>query len=217
MQFGVSFDEGYSVGLFLDQRDNRRRLLVNHIAAGFPIFESAPEGAQVLNTFSYTCAFSVCAAKAGANTTSLDLSKKYLQWGQRNFQLNQISPAEHDFIYGDVFDWMKRLAKKKRLFDLVILDPPTFSRSKEHGVFQVEKDYPGLVKLALPLLRKDGVLFASTNFAGVKAEVFVERLTEAIRSGGRTILKQHYAPQPPDFPISKAEPAYLKTVWMRLG
>ena len=117
----LSFAEGYSVGLFLDQRDNRRRLLTGHVAAGFPLLHSAnrqPATRGILNTFAYTCGFSVCAAKAGARTTSLDLSKKSLEWGKRNFALNQLDPAGHDFIYGDVFDWLRRLAKKQRLFDV---------------------------------------------------------------------------------------------------
>src|ERR1700722_7436295 len=129
----LSFTEGYSVGLFLDQRDNRRRFLTNHVAADFPLFPNGAAGAEVLNTFAYTCGFSVCAAKAGARTTSLDLSKKYLDWGKRNFALNGLDPAAHDFIYGDTFDWLRRLAKKGRAFDPVVLDPPTFSQSKEPG------------------------------------------------------------------------------------
>ena len=103
-----------------------------------------------MNCFAYTCGFSVCAAKAGARTTSLDLSKKYLEWGKRNFALNGLDPAAHDFIYGDTFDWLRRLAKKGRAFDAVVLDPPTFSQSKEHGTFRAEKDYGKLVTAALP-------------------------------------------------------------------
>ncbi len=96
LQFELSFSEGYSAGLFLDQRDNRRRLLTTHIAASFPLFltESVTRKSEILNTFAYTCGFSVCAAKAGARTTSLDLSKKYLDWGQHNFALNQFDPAK---------------------------------------------------------------------------------------------------------------------------
>src|SRR5207245_1705193 len=148
LQFGLSFAEGYSVGLFLDQRDNRRRLLVNHIAAHFPLFQNSASGAEVLNTFAYTCGFSVCAAKAGARTTSIDLSKKYLEWGKRNFSANQIDPAQHEFLYGDVFDWLRRFVKKQRRFDVIVLDPPSFSRSKEKGPFQSEKDYAILVLAA---------------------------------------------------------------------
>ena len=278
LHFELSFAEGYSVGLFLDQRDNRRRLLTGHLAAGFPLFPCSPQlqgcdkltgpravparsaqehagvlekpgrpgaaqaaasrddsrsarelaGAlpqsaighrplEILNTFAYTCGFSVCAAKAGARTTSLDLSKKCLDWGKRNFALNQLDPGGHDFIYGDAFDWLRRLAKKQQLYDVVLLDPPTFSQSKESGVFRADRDYDRLITAALPLLRTSGVLFASTNAADWPPQEFLATVARAVHGANRQILQQHYVPQPPDFPISRAEPAYLKTVWLRVG
>ena len=244
VQFELRFGEGYSVGLFLDQRDNRRRLLTGHVGAGFPLLPCSPESPiansqspiragfalaqglpespiascqlQILNTFAYACGFSVCAAKAGARMTSVDLSKKWLDWGKRNFTLNSLDPAGHDFLYGDALDWLRRLGKKQRRFDVVLLDPPTFSRSKESGVFRAEKDFGQLVTAALPLLKSGGVLFASTNTAEWTAEEFLASVAEAIRAANRKLLQQHYVPQPPDFPISRAEPAYLKTVWLRV-
>jgi 23S rRNA (cytosine1962-C5)-methyltransferase len=212
LQFELSFTEGCSVGLFLDQRDNRRRLMARHVAAEFELSSHA----EVLNTFAYTCGFSVCAANGGARTTSLDLSKKYLEWGKRNFELNGFDPGKHDFIYGDVFDWLRRLAKKQRKFDVVLLDPPTFSQSKESGVFRAEKDYGKLVAQALPLLKQHGILFASTNAADWAPEDFLKTVESAARSSKRNILQRQYFPQPPDFPLSRAEPAYLKTVWVRI-
>jgi 23S rRNA (cytosine1962-C5)-methyltransferase len=220
VQFELSFNEGYSMGLFLDQRDNRRRFLTGHIAADFPMFDSKHETrnpkAEILNCFAYTCGFSACAAKAGAQVTSLDLSKKYLEWGRRNFSLNGLDPSGHDFIFGDAFDWLRRLAKKERKFDVIVLDPPTFSQSKERGAFRVEKDFGKLVTAALPLLRSGGVLFGSTNASGWPPESFLGSVEKAIASVRRKILRRHYVPQPPDFPISRNEPAYLKTVWMRV-
>ena len=214
IRYELSFREGYSVGLFLDQRDNRRRFLTGHIAANFPHLPTA--NSQLLNCFAYTCGFSVAAAKAGARTTSLDLSKKYLEWGKRNFALNGLDPAAHDFIYGDTFDWLRRLAKKSRAFDAVVLDPPTFSKSKEHGTFRAEKDYGQLVATALPVLKPGGVLLASTNAADWPPEEFLATVETEVRSAQRKILHRHYIPQPPDFPISRAEPAYLKTVWLKI-
>ena len=215
VRFELGFNEGYSTGLFLDQRDNRRRFLTNHVAADFP--QPSTLNSQLLNCFAYTCGFSVCAARAGAKTTSLDLSKKYLAWGRRNFTLNGLDPAAHDFIYGDAFDWLRRLAKKGRAFDAVALDPPTFSQSKEHGVFRAEKDFGKLVAAALPLVKPGGVLFASTNATDWPPEKFLADVEKAIHSSRRKILQRHHVPQPPDFPISRAEPAYLKTVWLRIG
>jgi len=216
VRFELGFNEGYSVGLFLDQRDNRRRFLTGHIATDFDFGPWTPDFG-LLNCFAYTCGFSVCAALAGAKTTSLDLSKKYLEWGRRNFALNGLDPAAHDFIYGDAFDWLRRLAKKGRTFDCVVLDPPTFSQSKEHGAFRVEKDWGRLMTAALPLIKPGGVLLASTNAADWPPEIFLVDTERAIHEARRKILQLHYFPQPPDFPISRAEPAYLKTVWLRIG
>ena len=206
---GVRFEadviRGQKTGFFLDQRENRREV------------ETLAAGRRVLNAFSFSGGFSVYAARGGAKSvTDLDISAHALESAKRNFALNGLDPAAHDFIYGDTFDWLKRLARKQRLFDVVILDPPTFSQSKEGGVFRAEKDYGRLVRAALPVLRPGGVLFASTNAAEWKPEDFLADVERAILAAGRKIVQRHYVPQPPDFPVSRAEPAYLKTVWMRV-
>jgi 23S rRNA (cytosine1962-C5)-methyltransferase len=217
LRFEARFGEGGSVGLFPDQRDNRRRLLVNHVAAGFPVRPGGLAGAAVLNVFAYTCGFSVAAAAAGAVTTSLDLSRKHLDWGRRNFTASGLDPAAHDFIYGDAFDWLRRLARKGRRFDAVLLDPPTFSQSREHGVFRAATDYGGLVGAALPVLAPDGVLLASTNAATLAPEAFLAQVDAAVHAAGRRVTARHFAPQPPDFPVTRDEPAHLKTVWLRVA
>jgi 23S rRNA (cytosine1962-C5)-methyltransferase len=176
LEFEVGFEEGCSVGLFLDQRDNRRRVLTGYAAA--PGLGLGGLG-EVLNVFAYTCGFSVCAARSGARTTSIDLSNRYLEWGRRNFRVNGLDPDGHEFLCGDAFGWLRRLARKRRRFDLILLDPPTFSQSRESGPFVAE--------------------------------------TGAIEAARRPVLERHYAPQPPDFPVTRAEPAYLKTLWLRLG
>jgi len=216
LEFEISFTEGYSTGLFLDQRDNRRRLLTGYVAPGFSLFQPLSRP-TLLNTFAYTCAFSVCAAKAGLRTTSLDLSKKYIESGKRNFALNHIATDSHGFICGDVFDWLRRFRKKGLTFDIILLDPPTFSRSKSSGVFRVEQDYGKLLELALPLVKSGGVLFASANAADWPAEEFMERMKAEVRLAARRITQLQFVPQPSDFPISRAEPGYLKTVWMRIN
>ncbi len=219
VRFELSFRAGAAVGLFLDQRDNRRRLLSGHVAAGFELWNPAEEAARIelLNTFAYTCGFSVCAALAGARTTSLDLSRRWLDWGRRNFALNGLDAAAHDFVQGDVFDRLKWLAKRQRQFHVVLLDPPTFSRSKISGVFRAEADFARLVTAALTVLRPGGVLFASTNAAGWAPAAFLHTVRRAVAGSGRRILQEHYAPQPPDFPVHRAEPAHLKTLWLRVA
>lgn len=216
VRYALRLGEGYSVGLFLDQRDNRRRFLTGHVAGGFELFPGGARGAEVLNTFAYTCGFSVCAALGGARATSLDLSRKYLDWGRRNFELNGLKPHEHEFIHGDAMDWMRRLGRKGRRFDAVVLDPPTFSQSKRSGVFKAYRNYGALVEAALPLLKSGGVMLAATNAAELKPERFLGMARDAVQSGNRRILREHYVPQPPDFPVAREEPAHLKTVWLRV-
>ena len=215
--YEISFREGYSVGLFLDQRENRRRLLRNHVGPGFAVFPNAPQPPTVLNAFAYTCGFSVCAALAGARVSSIDLSRRYLDWGKRNFQHNGLDPAAHHFVAGDVFDWMRRWQRQRRRFSLVILDPPTFSRSKVSGVFQAEKNYPALAQAAAELVESAGVLFCSCNAARLTPAEWMEQVHQGVRQARRRIIQQRYVPQPIDFPISAGEPAYLKTVWLQLG
>ena len=217
LRYRLSFEEGYSVGLFLDQRDNRRRLLANWIGPGFPVRAGGMAGATVLNVFAYTCGFSVAAGAAGAVTTSLDLSRKYLDWGRRNFEANGIDPAGHDFIYGDAFEWMRRLAKKGHRYDVVMLDPPTFSQSKERGVFRAEADYAELVAHGARLVAPGGVLFASTNAARLEPERWLAQVREGLGGAGTSAKMELFVPQPPDFPTCREEPGYLKTVWVRVG
>ena len=102
------------------------------------------------------------------------------------------------------------------MFDGILLDPPTFSQSKFSGIFRADKDYGKLIQAALPLLRPEGVLFCSTNTADWAPQDFLKVLSQTIAASGRRITAQHYVPQPPDFPVSRQEPAYLKTAWLRV-
>jgi 23S rRNA (cytosine1962-C5)-methyltransferase len=215
LRYELSFGEGYSAGIFLDQRDNRRRLLTGYAGPALSL-EKRGTPPAVLNLFAYTCAFSVCAAEAGAVTTSVDLSAKYLNWGKRNFALNGLDPSAHEFFVADAFDMLRRFGKKSREFDLVLLDPPTFSQSKVSGVFRAEADYGKLVKAAAPLVRAEGILFASTNAAKWSPERFVEVVLGACKEAGRRVSLSLFFPQPLDFRISAEEPGYLKTLWVKL-
>lgn len=148
--FEIDFTAGYSQGFFIDQRENRRKL-----------FENRPR--KLLNCFAYTCAFSVTAALQGASTLSVDLSKRSLEWGKRNFALNHIDSGNHRFIADDVFKVLPRLEKRGERFDTIILDPPTFSRSPQTGAFRVEKDFPKLIDLAVACAEKKARILLSTN------------------------------------------------------
>ncbi len=202
LKFDIRFQEGSSPGLFLDQRENRRHLLGMNLT-----------GQSVLNCFAYTCAFSVAAARAGAIVTSLDLSVRYLDWGRDNFRWNGIDPARHDFIYGDVLDWLKRFGKRGRQWDMILLDPPTFSTTKTGRVFRAGRDFGQLVELALPLIRPGGWLFCSTNQHTVSALDFAAMIKRNDRVSGEMVFRT----QPVDFRACAEQPAYLKTVWARVS
>ena len=195
LNFEISFQSGYSQGIFLDQRDNRaevRRLL--------------RPGQRVLNTFAYTGGFSIAAAAAGAETTTLDLSQPYLDWAKRNFGHNGLDPAAHHFCKGDTFQWLQRFAKQGRKFDAVILDPPTFSRAETGKVFRVERDFTALAALALAVLAPDGWLLCCTNFRNLSPGDFERQLLAA----SRKLLHTRHSPMPADF----TGEAYLKSVWV---
>jgi len=98
-RFEVRLYDGHSTGLFLDHRDHRRAL-------------SQRRPPRVLNLFAYTCAFAVPLATAGARVTNVDVSARYLEWGKRNFRLNDLDPDKHEFLYGDALNWLGRLARK---------------------------------------------------------------------------------------------------------
>jgi len=206
LTFLINFGEGLGSGIFLDQRENRRRFL------GMPL-----TGKTVLNTFAYTCGFSVAAAKAGAVTTSVDLSKNYLEWGKNNFCANGLDPAGHEFIFGDVFEWLKRFAKREQLWDVVILDPPTFSTTKKGRVFQAARDYEELAALAMPMVAKGGWLLCSTNQRTLEAEAFEKSIRTAAQRCGRVMESLEFETLPFDFRVAPKERAYLKTFWARLA
>jgi len=196
MQFEISFQTGYSQGLFLDQRDNRRRIRAR-----------ARPGATVLNTFAYTGAFSVAAALGGATTTTLDLSQPYLDWARRNFAHNGLDPAAHYFCKGDTFHWLRRFAKQGRRFDAVILDPPTFSRDDRGRTFRVESDYGELAALALACLAPGGTLLCCSNCRTLPHSA----LERQIRTASARPLDIESVPMPPDFPGEN----YLKSFFVR--
>src|ERR1700731_1686649 len=142
LKYKMDFGGGYSAGLFIDQRENRR-------------YVRRTEPKRLLNCFAYTCSFSVAAASVGAQTVSIDLSKRSLERGRENFGLNSLPTGEHRFISDDVLSVLPRLARKGEKFDMIILDPPTFSRSHRGRTFHVESDFEDLLAQALELTARD--------------------------------------------------------------
>lgn len=195
LRYEISFHSGYSQGIFLDQRDNRAELR-----------SRMGSGLRLLNTFAYTGAFSVAAAAAGAETTTLDLSQPYLDWARRNFLLNGIDPATQHFCKGDTFHWLRRFAKQGRRFDGIVLDPPTFSRDESGRVFRVESDFGELAALAAAVLAPGGFLLCCTNCRKLPPAAFERQVLGAV---GRRMRARH-APMPEDF----TGMPYLKSLWL---
>jgi 23S rRNA (cytosine1962-C5)-methyltransferase len=193
--YEVSFQSGYSQGIFLDQRDNRAE-----------IRNLMRPGLRLLNTFAYTGAFSVAAALAGAETTTLDLSQPYLDWAKRNFSHNRLDPAAHHFCKGDAFHWLKRFARQGRKFDAIVLDPPTFSRDEKGKIFRVEENFGELAALAGKILAPGGWILCCTNFRRITSWEFERHLLSSLPRP----LTARQSPMPSDF----TDEPYLKSVWL---
>jgi 23S rRNA G2069 N7-methylase RlmK/C1962 C5-methylase RlmI len=155
LRFRVNLSDYVDTGLFLDHRDSR--LFVRQAAPGM----------RVLNLFCYTGAFTVNAAAGGAaETVSVDLSNTYLGWAEENMALNGFDVGPHRILRADALDWIRQAPSEGwGPFDLIIVDPPTFSNSsKMEGTFDVQRDHPELLKGALRLLSSAGAIFFSTNY-----------------------------------------------------
>lgn len=196
VRFEISFQSGYSQGIFLDQRDNRAE-----------VRRRSSTGTRLLNAFAYTGAFSVAAAMAGAETTTLDLSQPYLDWARRNFALNGMDPAAHHFCKGDTFHWLRRFAKQGRRFDGIVLDPPTFSRDEKGRVFRVEENFGELAALAADVLAPGGWMLCCTNFRRMSPGSFERQLLDRLPRG----MRASHAGMPADF----TDAPYLKSVWLQ--
>lgn len=198
LKFGIDFGVGFSVGLFPDQRENRS--FVRQIA---------PK--RLLNCFAYTCSFSVSAAYVGATTLNIDLSKKSLTRGHENFVLNSLPPMGHRFIVDDVMAVLPRLAGKGEKFDVIILDPPTFSRSPRGKTFHVEDDFEKLLVDSLELTERNSHVLVSTNCSTLREhglEVMARYALKASRRAG-TLRR---SPALPDFPPGTG----ASSIWLTL-
>ncbi|HVC29594.1 MAG TPA: bifunctional 23S rRNA (guanine(2069)-N(7))-methyltransferase RlmK/23S rRNA (guanine(2445)-N(2))-methyltransferase RlmL, partial [Steroidobacteraceae bacterium] len=155
LRFLVNFEDYLDTGLFLDHRITRTRL------------RDAAAGRRFLNLFAYTGTATVYAAAGGAAaTTSVDLSRTYLDWAQRNLELNAalFGTRAHEFIQADCMEWLRDGARARERYGLIFLDPPTFSNSKRmQGVLDIERDHPALIEACVRLLAPGGLLVFSTN------------------------------------------------------
>jgi 23S rRNA (cytosine1962-C5)-methyltransferase len=206
VNFAIYLDDGAMVGVFLDQRDVRRTIL-----------EKYAKGKTVLNTFSYTGAFSVFAALGGAKkTTSVDLANRSRPKTQEQFSINDIDTESQDIIVEDVFNYFKYAVRKKFSFDLVVLDPPSFARSKKH-TFSASKDYVKLLKEAIQITSKGGVIVASTNASNFDMKRFKDFISKAFKElNGKYSIEETFS-LPKDFRVNEKfkEGNYLKVLFIR--
>lgn len=157
LEYGVKFKvnllDYLDTGLFLDHRETRR------------FVASIANGKRLLNLFAYTCSFSVHAALAGASfTKSVDMSNTYTKWGEDNFRLNSIPLKNHPIVRADYARFLEEEIASETLYDIIVIDPPTISRSKKMDrMFDIQIDYIGLIDQALQLLSEGGIIIFSTN------------------------------------------------------
>ncbi len=203
LENGLSFlirpAQGLSVGLYLDMRDTRVWL------------REEVRGRTVLNLFAYTCAFGVVAAAGGAKRAlNIDASRRVLEWGEENARLNGQPVDRYDYVAGDVFDWLKRLAKKGEAFDVVIADPPSFSTTRT-ARFSAARAYARLAEAAARVVAPGGRLVACCNHAGLPARRFEAMVAEGLALAGRQGRGgRSLGPSPLDFPSPPGQEPALK-------
>ncbi|MDU9694765.1 MULTISPECIES: class I SAM-dependent rRNA methyltransferase [Priestia] len=206
IRFAVYLNDGAMVGVFLDQRDVRKT-----------IRDKYAKGKTVLNMFSYTGAFSVAAALGGAaKTTSVDLANRSLAKTIEQFSVNGIDHEAQDIIVEDVFKYFKYAVKKNMTFDLVVLDPPSFAKSKKH-TFSAAKDYKDLLKEAIALTKPNGVIVASTNASNFDMKKFHSFIEKAFNEKGERYKMMEQFSLPADFKTIKEFKSgdYLKVVFIQ--
>ncbi|MCO6526014.1 MULTISPECIES: class I SAM-dependent methyltransferase [Snodgrassella] len=179
--FWVNLDKYLDTGLFLDHRHTRQK--VGSMAAG----------KRFLNLFAYTGSFSVYAATGGAlSSETVDLSNTYLQWARRNFELNKLDMQAHQIVRADVFQYLQLAAEQRKQFDLIMLDPPSFSNSKKMlDILDIQRDHEKLIDGAMSLLASQGVLFFSNNLRSFRLNSALEQRYE-IRNISRKTLPEDF-------------------------
>lgn len=205
LRFVIRPGAGMSTGLFLDMRQTRAR--VRALAAG----------RSILNLFAYTCAFGVAAAVGGAaRVLNLDAARPALRWGMANYVLNTLSPDPFDFVYGDAFDWLERLARRGARFDVVIADPPSFSTVKGRR-FVASRDYTDLAAACARVTAPGGRLLCCSNEEALLRYAFRAACLRGVGAAGRTARIISYDSAPAlDFPTLPGEESYLKALLLEV-
>lgn len=188
-KFVVDVTAPLGTGLFTDLREGRKSIA------------SYAPGRRVLNLFSYTGAFSVWAAKAGAREiVSVDLAPKAHARARRNLTANGLDESKHEFIAGDAFKVLYKMGERQRLFDLIILDPPSFAQAKGK-TFSVQKDYRELVEAALAVAAPGSLMAAVSNTMKISAEEIDRAIGDAAVRQRRQVRVVERRGLPADFPV----------------
>jgi 23S rRNA (cytosine1962-C5)-methyltransferase len=202
IKFEVNLNDGLNCGLFLDMRHNRRMV---------GLFS---KGKKVLNCFSYTCSFGVHARLGGAREViNTDISRKILDRGRNNYQLNTLLPSPGEFIKADSVAFLQRAYKKGNAFDVIVLDPPSFARH-EGQVFQVKRDLPKLMALAVAVLNPGGALLVTTNYSEISHADLERILAKGLN--GRRVASIQRVGQDEDFAGSNSfKESFLVGLWVK--
>ncbi len=176
-RFIVNLEEYLDTGLFLDHRNTRRMV------------QERATGKRFLNLFAYTGSFTVYAAAGGAvRSTTVDLSNTYQDWSKRNFELNGMDLERHELVRADVFAFLADAVKRGERYDLIVMDPPSFSNSKKMtGVLDVQRDHAPLINQCLKLLTASGELFFSTNLRSFQLDEAVLATRSVKEISGQTV------------------------------
>ncbi|MBD3610290.1 MAG: class I SAM-dependent methyltransferase [Gammaproteobacteria bacterium] len=176
-QFLVNLDTYLDTGLFLDHRNTRRMV------------QEAAKDKRFLNLFAYTGSFTVYAAAGGAtDSVTVDMSNTYQQWSRRNFDLNGMDKHQHKLVLDDVFNFIRDELDSDHEYDLIMLDPPTFSQSKKMvGILDVQRDHPWLIHQCMKLLSTDGEMFFSNNFRKFQLEETLHDWYEIVEISHKTV------------------------------
>ncbi|HEV8444949.1 MAG TPA: bifunctional 23S rRNA (guanine(2069)-N(7))-methyltransferase RlmK/23S rRNA (guanine(2445)-N(2))-methyltransferase RlmL [Steroidobacteraceae bacterium] len=179
LRFWVNFTDYLDTGLFLDHRITRQRL------------RDAATHKRFLNLFAYTGSATVYAAAGRARaTTTVDMSATYLDWAQRNLAVNGLSGSQHEFLQEDCIAWLKGAVVERRTYDLIFLDPPTFSNSKRmEDIHDVQRDHRALIDRCMALLAPGGKLVFSTNAQKFKLDAEVGALYKVTDISRATLPK----------------------------
>ena len=194
-QFFVDWENGQKTGFFIDQRENRKLLA------------TYAKGKKVLNTFCYTGGFSVYASGGGASEVhSVDVSRPAMEITEKNIALNKL--PNHTSFCADTFDFIK---DKKDVYDIIILDPPAFAKSRDVKHNAVI-GYKRLNEMALRIIKSNGLLFTFSCSGVIDKNLFFNTINAAVFESGRKVKILHYLSQPADHPVlpSFPEGEYLK-------